>query len=138
METAEDTAAAPRARAWTADDSAEWRSGWRVVAGAGAGMGTGVALYIYVSSIFLGPVTAAFGWTRGDLALGGMISFIVGAVSLPLIGRALDRFGYRRVALVCAPALAGVYMATALQPGAYWFPDSTCRCAGAVAQACLP
>lgn len=120
MHTADDNAP-PRLRAWTADDSAEWRGGWRVVLGAGAGMGTGIALYIYVSSMFIGPVTAAFGWTRGDLALGGMISFIVGAVSLPLIGRLLDRFGYRRIALVCAPALAGVYLAIALHPGAYWF-----------------
>src|SRR5690606_2193435 len=80
-----------------------------------------VALYIYVSSIFIGPISREFGWTRGDLALGGMISFMVGAVALPLIGRALDRFGFRRIALVCAPALAGVYLATGLMPDAYWF-----------------
>lgn len=121
MNNAEDAAAPPLARAWTAADTVEWRSGWRAVLGAAAGMGTGVALYIYVSSIFIGPVTREFGWTRGDLALGGMISFVVGALTLPLIGRALDRFGFRRIVLVCAPALAGVYLAFALQPGAYWF-----------------
>jgi MFS family permease len=110
-----------RARAWTAADTAEWRSGWRVVLGAGLGMGTGVGLYIYVSSIFIEPITDAFGWTRGDLAIGGMISFMTGAVMLPLIGRALDRVGFRRVALVCAPALACAYLAMALQPGAFWF-----------------
>ncbi|MGH6950601.1 MAG: MFS transporter [Vitreimonas sp.] len=113
--------AAPRARAWTAGDIAEWRGGWRVVLGAAAGMGTGVALYIYVSSIFIGPITREFGWSRGDLALGGMISFVVGAVALPLIGRALDRFGFRRIVLVCMPAMAGVYLATAMMPAVYWF-----------------
>jgi MFS family permease len=50
-----------------------------------------------------------------------MLSFVTGAVALPLIGRAIDRFGFRRVALVCAPALGAVYAATALMPGAYWF-----------------
>ena len=118
METAEGAAAA---RAWTPADSAEWRAGWRVVLGAGVGMGTGISLYLYVSSIFIAPITAAFGWTRGDLALGGMISFVVGAVALPLIGRALDRFGFRHVAITCALGLACVYVAVALQPGTYWF-----------------
>ena len=100
---------------------AEWRTGWRVVLGAGVGMGTGVSLYIYVSSIFIAPVGEAFGWSRGDLALGGMISYVMGAVSLPLIGRFTDRFGFRRVAIVCALSLACVYAATALMPNAYWF-----------------
>jgi MFS family permease len=119
LNTAED-AVAP-ARAWTAADAAEWRAGWRIVLGAGVGMGTGVALYLYVSSIFIQPITQAFGWTRGDLALGGMLSFATGAVALPLIGRLLDRFGFRRVALVCVPALACVYLATATMPEAYWY-----------------
>jgi MFS family permease len=121
LNVADDAAPAPHGRVWTGADTAEWRSGWRVALGAAAGMGTGISLYLYVSSIFIEPISRAFGWTRGDLAIGGMISFVVGAAALPLIGRLLDRFGFRRVALVCAPALAGIYLATALQPGAYWF-----------------
>jgi len=105
----------------TSPTPSELRTHWRVVAGAGAGMGTGVALYIYVSSMFIEPVGAAFGWSRGDLAIGGMVSYVMGAVSLPLIGRAIDRFGFRRVALVCALGLASVYAATALMPNAYWY-----------------
>ncbi|HYD73413.1 MAG TPA: MFS transporter [Candidatus Binatia bacterium] len=100
---------------------AEWPTGWRVVLGAGVGMGTGVSLYIYVSSIFIAPVGEAFGWSRGDLALGGMISYVMGAAALPLIGRFTDRFGFRRVAIVCALSLACVYAATALMPNAYWY-----------------
>jgi MFS family permease len=83
-------------------------------------MGTGVALYIYVSSLFIAPITEAFGWSRGQLAIGAMISFVTGAVALPLIGRITDRFGFRRVAIVCAVGLACVYAATALMPQAYW------------------
>jgi MFS family permease len=118
---ADETAAPRPARAWTAADIAEWKSGWRIVLGAATGMGTGVALYLLVSSIFIEPVTEAFGWTRGDLGLGGMLSFLTGAVALPLIGRALDRFGFRRVALVCTPVLGAIYVAIAVMPSGYWF-----------------
>lgn len=100
---------------------AEWRTGWPVVLGAATGMGTGVALYIYVSSIFIEPIQQVFGWSRGDIAIGGMVSFVVGAAALPLIGRFTDRFGFRRVAIVCALGLASVYAATAMMPNAYWY-----------------
>lgn len=100
---------------------AEWRGGYPVVLGAATGMGTGVALYLLVSSIFIEPITEAFGWSRGDLGVGGMISFLMGAVALPVIGRLTDRFGFRRVAIVCALGLASVYVATALMPNAYWY-----------------
>ncbi len=103
----------------TQADIAEWRGGWRVVAGSGVGMGTGVALYLYVSSIFIAPIAAEFGWSRGDLAIGGMISFMAGAVTLPVFGRFTDKIGFRRVAIVGAIGLASVYALTALQPGIY-------------------
>lgn len=103
----------------TQADIAEWRGGWRTVLGAGIGMGSGVALYLYVASIFIEPISAEFGWSRGDLALGGMISFMSGAVTLPLIGRYIDRIGFRPVAIVGSIGLASVYALTALQPGLY-------------------
>lgn len=106
-------------RASNAAGIAEWRNGWRVALGAAAGMGTGVSLYLYVASIFIAPIGAQFGWSRGDLGVGGMISFAAGAVTLPIIGRYLDRIGFRRVAIVSAIGLASVYTLTALQPGAY-------------------
>ena len=84
-------------------------------------MGTGVALYIYVASMFIEPIGQAFGWSRGDLAFGGMVSYVTGAATLPLIGRFTDRFGFRRVAIVCALGLASVYAATSLMPDAYWY-----------------
>lgn len=110
---------ADQPRAMSAADIAEWRNGWRVALGAAAGMGTGVSLYLYVASIFIGPISAEFGWSRGDLGVGGMISFAAGAVTLPIIGRYLDRIGFRRVAIICSLGLASVYALTALQPGSY-------------------
>ena len=109
------------ARSFAPADIAEWRRGWSVVAGAAVGMGTGIGLYLLVASLFITHITKEFGWTRGDMGLAGMVAFVTGAIALPLIGRLLDRFSFRGVVLVCAPAVALLYLAIALQPGSYWF-----------------
>jgi MFS family permease len=108
-----------RVGAFAPADVAEWRLGWRIVLGAAIGMGTGVSLYLMVASIFIKHVTAEFGWTRGDMGIAGMVAFVTGAVALPIIGRLLDRYGFRRIVLVCVPALSLLYVMIALQPG--WF-----------------
>ncbi|WP_395644766.1 MFS transporter [Terricaulis sp.] len=117
MTTPVDPVASPAARA----NLTEWKQGWPVVLGAACGLGTGISLYLLIASIFIQPIVAAFGWSRGDLGIGGMISFITGALCFPVIGRCVDRFGFRPVAIVCALGLSAVYVATALQPGWYGF-----------------
>lgn len=107
--------------AFAPEDVAEWRRGWRVVAGAAVGMGTGIALYLLVASLFIPHLTKEFGWSRGDMGIAGMIAFVTGAVALPVIGRLLDRYGFRRIVLVCVPALAALYLVVALQTGSYAF-----------------
>jgi sugar phosphate permease len=97
----------------------EWRTGWRIVAGAAIGMGTGIGLYLVVRSLFVVHLTKEFGWTRGDLGVAGTVAFVTGALVLPVIGRIVDRFGYRRVVLVCVPAMSLLYLAIALQPGPF-------------------
>jgi MFS family permease len=46
-------------------------------------------------------------------------TFESGALALPVIGRMVDRFGYRRIVLVCVPALSLLYLMIALQPGPF-------------------
>ncbi len=115
--TTNDAAAAPRAM--TPVNFAEWKRGWRVVLGAATGMGTGISLYLLIASMFIQPITEEFGWSRGDLGVGGMVSFLVGAVALPIIGRFVDRIGFRIIALIGATGLATVYVAVTMQPGVY-------------------
>ena len=97
----------------------EWRTGWRIVAGAAAGMGTGIGLYLVVRSLFVVHLTKEFGWTRGDIGVAGTVAFVTGAFVLPVVGRMIDRFGYRPVVLVCVPAMSLLYLAIALQPGPF-------------------
>src|SRR5690349_20767784 len=105
--------------AGSATAAGEWRTGGRIVAGAAVGMGTGIGFYLMVRSLFVVHLTREFGWTRGDIGVGGMVAFLTAAMALPLIGRMVDRFGYRRVVLVCVPALALLYPMIALQPGPF-------------------
>lgn len=100
-------------------EAAEWRRGWRVVAGAAVGLGTGVSFYLMVSSLFIAGLTGEYKWSRGDMGTAGAVAFVVGAVSLSLVGKIIDRVGFRPVVLVCVPAMAALYVMVALQPGSY-------------------
>jgi predicted MFS family arabinose efflux permease len=97
----------------------EWRRGWSVVAVATIGMATGAGLYLYLSSLFIGPLGSEFGWSRGDISSAGAIG-LLGALSAPVIGRIADRFGARRVAVVCIIALAVCFVALSAMSGTYW------------------
>lgn len=100
-------------------DADEWRHGWRVVAGAAVGLGTGVSLYLMISSLFIAGLTGEYKWSRGDMGTAGAVAFVVGAVSLSIMGKIIDRIGFRPVVLVCAPAMAALYIMIALQPGSF-------------------
>lgn len=79
---------------------------WPIVLGAFIGIGGGFAsLYFYTAGVFIKPMAAEFGWTRGQASLGSLAT-LVGVVAFPLAGRVIDRFGEIRVALGSGLALA--------------------------------
>lgn len=79
----------------------EWRRGWRIVLGAAIGGGLGASLLFFTFSLFIIPMSADLGGSRGDMA--NMQALVgVGALSAPLIGWATDRWGFRAVYTVCA------------------------------------
>jgi MFS family permease len=85
----------------------EFMRGWRVVLGAFIGIGGGFAsLYFYTAGLFIKPMAAEFGWTRGE-ASASAISFMIGnTLALPIAGRLVDRYGEVPVAFVSGLALA--------------------------------
>ena len=50
-------------------------------------------------SLFMLPLASAFGWGRGDISLALVISSGCAALSDPVVGRLVDRWGVRRVLL---------------------------------------
>ncbi|MYM00368.1 MFS transporter, partial [Novosphingobium sp. FGD1] len=74
---------------------AEWSANWRTGLAAFIGMGLGTSITPTVFSIFVMPLQAAFGWSRGEIALANLASILSG-IAAPFAGRLIDRTGTRR------------------------------------------
>jgi MFS family permease len=74
----------------------EWRRGWRQLLAAMIASATGMPLYYAVFSLFSLGILEEFKATRGALA-NVQALLIVGALIAPALGRAFDRYGFRRV-----------------------------------------
>jgi MFS family permease len=86
--------------------------GWRVVLAANLGIMVGFSVFAYTFGIFVKPLSYQFGWNREEISQGFAISALAAAVCSPLAGRWLDRYGLRRILLICMAlyscALAGL------------------------------
>jgi MFS family permease len=83
------------------DAVGELKRGWRILLVCMIGVGFGATgLPFYTLGLFLKPQAAEFGWSAGAAA-GAALCLQAGLiVTAPLIGRLVDRFGARRVALI--------------------------------------
>lgn len=113
----------------------EWRRGWTVVGAAAVGVGTGAALYQYVSSLFIEPLEAAFGWTRADIGDAAALG-LLGALSAPFVGRLADRHGIRPVATLCILAMSLAHLGLAIMTGELWQFMLATAVIGAAAPGC--
>lgn len=97
-------------------------SRWWIVAASLIGMivGPGTAV-IFVTNVFMVPVTTELGWTRGDFSQGLLASAVCSPIFTPLFGKLMDRFGILRVALP-ASTLYGLSLASfsLLTAGNHW------------------
>jgi predicted MFS family arabinose efflux permease len=72
-------------------------------------VGLVLGVIIVMSSTFgvlLGAISADFGWSRGQLALAYSLFSLTSTLSMPLIGRLVDRHGARSVVLGCVTTFA--------------------------------
>ena len=72
-----------------------------VLAACTVGNAVGVTPMVYtVFGLFLIPISTEFGWPRSAVSLVLLVLAIAGALTYPIVGRIIDRYGARRVILV--------------------------------------
>jgi MFS family permease len=85
----------------------------------------GSALALVVSSgpvgfftfgVFLKPISQEFGWNRGEISAASGVSNLMVAITVPLIGILIDRWGVRRVLLPSIVLFAISFAALSLAP----------------------
>jgi predicted MFS family arabinose efflux permease len=90
--------------------AAEFAGGWRVLAAATLGVGVGFSsLPFYTAGLFIGPLRVTFGWTRAQAGSGNLALALGLALGALLVGRLVERFGIRRVALAGLIVEAAVF-----------------------------
>jgi MFS family permease len=97
----------------------EWRQGWPTLVGAALGAAAGISLYSNLAGLFIKPLGEAFGWGRGQIALGGVGALIV-SLTGPWLGAAVDRYGARPFIFAGGFLFALTYLMLAAMPGAFW------------------
>jgi MFS family permease len=94
---------------------AELRNGWRPALGSTLAMSVGASLYGITAGLFVKPLGAAFGWTRGEIGAGAFAG-VIGAAAVPIAGWLSDRYGVRRVGVFGMLALVALFVALANLP----------------------
>lgn len=85
--------------------ASEWRAGWPLVLASTVGCGF-AATHAVTLGTYIGPLTGEFGWTREAITAGLFFGAFGSIFLTPFLGRVLDRFGARRVALAGVPCYA--------------------------------
>ncbi len=101
----------------------EWRNGTVPLLGGGIANATGAAFYSYAAGFLVIPLTEAMGWTRADIAFGQTLVLLTIALTMPITGALIDRFGTRTIGsigiLAYGLAALGIAAATMTLPVYY-------------------
>jgi predicted MFS family arabinose efflux permease len=85
----------------------EFRRGWRVLLASTIGNGSGLSgIPFFTFGVFVVPLATAFGWSRGRVAIAASFLTLGTAITAPIIGTTIDRFGARRVGIISMIALS--------------------------------
>src|SRR5271154_2339333 len=107
--------------------------GWRVVLAACFGVMAGFgSLFVYTFSVFVKPLAAEFGWSREAISSGFAIAAVTLGFVSPLLGRWIDRFGPRRVILICMTVYVCAIASLSLLRSGLWQFYVTCLLIGLV------
>ncbi len=107
--------------------------GWRVVLAACLGVMAGFgSLFVYTFSVFVKPLAAEFGWSREAISSGFAIAAVTLGVCSPFLGRWIDRFGPRRIILICMTVYVCAIASLSLLRFGLWQFYVTCFVLGLV------
>ena len=107
--------------------------GWRVVLAASLGVMAGFgSLFVYTFSVFVKPLGAEFGWSREAISSGFAIAAVTLGLCSPLLGRWIDRFGPRRIILICMTVYVCAIASLSLLHFGLWQFYVTCFVLGVV------
>src|SRR5271169_738355 len=107
--------------------------GWRVVLAACLGVMAGFgSLFVYTFSVFVKPLAAEFGWSREAISSGFAIAAVALGLCSPLLGRWIDRFGPRRIILICMTVYVCAIASLSLLRFGLWQFYVTCFVIGIV------
>ena len=107
--------------------------GWRVVLAACLGVMAGFgSLFVYTFAVFVKPLSAAFGWNREAISLGFALAAVTLGLISPLLGRWIDRFGPRRIILLCMTVYGCAIISLAFLGSEVWQFYVTCILLGLV------
>src|SRR5580692_1220498 len=107
--------------------------GWRVVLAACLGVMAGFgSLFVYTFSVFVKPLAAEFGWSREAISSGFAIAAVTLGFISPLLGQWIDRFGPRRIILVCMTIYGCAIASLSLLRFGLWQFYGTCFVLGVV------
>ncbi len=86
--------------------SREMRAGAYLILACAIGVACGaITIPFYIIGSLIKPISADLGWTRADIALAIIFSSGLGALTAPITGWMIDKYGARHIAL---PSLFGV------------------------------
>jgi len=84
-----------------------FKNPWWVVFGSIIGLIVGSGpISFFTFGVLLKPITAEFGWKRATVASATTVAQTLSAIATPFVGRAIDRWGIRRVSLPLIVAFA--------------------------------
>ncbi len=99
----------------------EFKNGWRILFASSVGIASGLSgLAFYTFGAFIVPLEEAFGWSRGELSIASSFLIVGTAITAPIIGIIIDKYGARRVGLRSTFALSLGYFALTQIQGSVW------------------
>lgn len=90
--------------------------GWLIVAVSSVGLFLGAPLVVFAFGVFFKPMVADFHASRAAVSFAFSVSNTAGALSIPMVGMAIDRFGAKRL-IVVSTFVYGVILCSALWVG---------------------